>query len=103
MIREIASHGKELDALCRRFYVRRLDLFGSAARDDFDATRSDLDFVVEFDRNVPAALSLKTFFDFKRELEVLFARAVDLVEPDALRNPFLKASIERSRETLFAA
>jgi uncharacterized protein len=103
MIREIASHRKELEALCRRFHVRRLDLFGSAARDDFDATRSDLDFVVEFDRNVPAALSLKTFFDFKRELETLFAREVDLVERDALRNPFLKASIERSRETLFAA
>lgn len=103
MIADIASHREELHALCRRYHVRRLDLFGSAARDDFDPTRSDLDFLVEFDRNSPDALSLKTFFGFKEALEALFGRSVDLVEPSALRNPYLKASIERSREPVFAA
>ena len=49
MIAEILSHREELDELCRRFHVRRLDLFGSAAGDDFDAERSDLDFLVEFE------------------------------------------------------
>ena len=53
MIAEISSHREELRELCRRFHVRRLDLFGSAAGDDFDAERSDLDFLVEFERGAP--------------------------------------------------
>jgi predicted nucleotidyltransferase len=103
MIDEIELHREELHVLCRRFHVRRLDLFGSAARGDFDPQRSDIDFLVEFDRGHPEALSLKGYFGFKESLQALFGRPVDLVEPRALRNPYLKASIEASREPVFAA
>jgi predicted nucleotidyltransferase len=103
MIDEIASHRDEMRALCRRFHVRRLDLFGSAARGDFDPERSDVDFLVEFDRGHPNALSLRTYFGLKEALENLLGRPVDLVEPGAMRNPYLKASIERSREPVFEA
>jgi uncharacterized protein len=103
MIDEIALHREELRALCRRFHVRRLDLFGSAARSDFDPERSDIDFLVEFDRERPEALSLKTYFGFKGALETLLGRPVDLVEPGAVRNPYLKASIEGWREAVFEA
>ena len=103
MIDEIRSHRQELQALCRRFHVRRLDLFGSAARGDFDRARSDLDFLVEFDRDHPQALSLRTYFGLKEALEELLRRPVDLVEASAMRNPYLKASIERSREPIYAA
>ena len=103
MIDEIRSHHAELRALCRRFHVRRLDLFGSAARGDFNPERSDIDFLVEFDRGHPDALSLKAYFGFKQQLEALLGRPVDLVEPGAMRNPYLKASIEASREPVFAA
>jgi uncharacterized protein len=103
MIDEIEFRREELAALCRRFHVRRLDLFGSAARGDFDPNRSDIDFLVEFDRTQPDALSLKSYFDLKEGLEALLGRPVDLVEPGAMRNPYLKASIEASREPVFAA
>jgi phage terminase small subunit/predicted nucleotidyltransferase len=103
MVNDIAEHRAELQALCRRFHVRWLDLFGSAARGDFDSKRSDLDFLVEFDRAHPDALSLKTYLGLKDSLEALFGRAVDLVEPGAMRNPYLKASIEGSRERVFEA
>jgi len=103
MIADILSRREELRELCRRFHVRRLDLFGSAARGDFAPERSDLDFVVEFDRHAPEALSLRTYLGFKESLEALFGRSVDLVEPGAMRNPYLKASIERSREPVFEA
>ena len=103
MIAEISSHQEELRELCRRFGVRRLDLFGSATGDGFDAERSDLDFLVEFDPQVPEALSFKTFFDLKESLEALFGRSVDLVEPSAIRNPYFKESVERSREPVFEA
>jgi predicted nucleotidyltransferase len=69
MIVDIASRREELRELCRRFHVRRLDLFGSAAREDFDPARSDLDFLVEFDPQAPGGLSLRTFFGLKESLE----------------------------------
>jgi predicted nucleotidyltransferase len=103
MIDEIALHRDELGVLCRHFHVQRLDLFGSAGRGDFDPLRSDIDFLVEFDRSHPDALSLKTFMRLKEALEALFGRSVDLVETGAVRNPYLKADIERSRESLFEA
>lgn len=103
MIDDISLHREELRELCRRFHVRRLDLFGSAARGDFVPERSDLDFLVEFDSGAPDALSLKTYFGLKESLEALFGRNVDLIEPGAMRNPYLKASVERSREPVFEA
>ena len=102
MIDQIDSHREELQALCRRFHVRRLDLFGSAARGDFDPDRSDFDFVVEFDRAAPQH-PFDSYFGLKEELEALFGRNVDLVELSAVRNPYLKASIEQSRENVYAA
>jgi uncharacterized protein len=100
MIAEIALHREELAELGRRFHVRRLDLFGSATGDDFDAKGSDLDFLVEFE---PEALSFDTYFGLKESLEALFGRSVDLVEPGAIRNPYFKESVERSREPVFDA
>ncbi|HKX08964.1 MAG TPA: nucleotidyltransferase domain-containing protein [Stellaceae bacterium] len=94
----IARHVPQLKRLCRRFHVRRLELFGSAARDDFDPERSDFDFLVEFDRRHRDARSLRTYFRLKEGLEALFGRPVDLVEPGAIRNPYLKRSINSSRE-----
>jgi uncharacterized protein len=103
MINEINLQREELRALCKRFHVRRLDLFGSAARGDFDPEHSDVDFLVEFDRTHPKAMSFDTYFDLKEALEALLGRAVDLVEAGAVRNPYLKASIERSRQPVFGA
>jgi len=50
-----------LRALCRRFHVRRLDLFGSAATGRFDPARSDLDFLIEFEPMPPGG-SFKAYF-----------------------------------------
>ena len=92
----------DLRKLCQRFHVRRLDVFGSAARGDFDPKRSDVDFVVEFERDAPGK-ALDIYFGFKEALEVLFARPVDLVVAEAVENPYLRRDIERSRETVYAA
>jgi uncharacterized protein len=93
----------QLKRLCRRFHVERLELFGSAARDDFDPEKSDFDFLVEFDRTNRDAFSLRTYFGLKDSLEALLGRPVDLVEPGAIRNPYLRKSINSARETVFEA
>jgi hypothetical protein len=98
----IADHRSAISAICRRHHIRRLEVFGSAARgDDFDQTRSDADFLVEFD--LDARPGLDDFFGAKAELAVLLGREVDLVEPGAVRNPYLLASINQHRELVYAA
>ena len=81
MIADIALHREELRDLCRRFHVRRLEVFGSAARGDFDPARSDIDFLVEFAEEDD---DLARFIDFKQALESLLARRVDLVDRKAI-------------------
>lgn len=104
MIAEIARHRSEIAALCRRFGVRRLDVFGSGARGtDFVSERSDIDFLVEFgvgDRD------LAGFADFKEALEALLARRIDLVDRKAItgsRNYIRKRHILKGAEPLYAA
>jgi predicted nucleotidyltransferase len=95
----IDQHRAEIALLCRRLGVRRLEVFGSAARgDDFDADTSDADFLVEFEPHSP----LQQFFGLADALERLVGRRVDLVEKGAIRNPFILASIERSHEVVYA-
>ncbi|HEY5087782.1 MAG TPA: nucleotidyltransferase domain-containing protein [Gemmatimonadaceae bacterium] len=90
------------EQLCRQYHVRRIDLFGSAARDDFDAERSDLDFLVEHESDPPIR-ALDMYFGFKDDLEKLFGRSVDLVMDGAVRNPYILADMKRSRRQLYAA
>lgn len=103
MLDLIETRRDEIAALCRRFHVRRLEVFGSAARGaDFDPARSDVDFLVAFTDH-PDALSFRTYFGLKWALEELLGRPVDLVVEKAVENPYMKAGMNRSREPVFAA
>lgn len=104
MIADIARHRSEIAALCRRFGVRRLDVFGSGARGtDFAPERSDLDFLVEFGAQDQ---DLARFADFKEALEALLARRIDLVDRKAIvdsRNYIRRRHILTGAESLYAA
>ncbi len=79
----IAERRADLAALCRRYGVERLEVFGSAVRDaGFEPQRSDADFLVTFQPTVRDDLS--AFADFKEALEALLCRPVDLVEREAV-------------------
>lgn len=98
----IAQHRSGISAICQRYHISRLEVFGSAARaDDFNPASSDADFLVEFASG--ALPSLEAFFGAKADLEQLLGRGVDLVEPGAVRNPYVLASINRNREAVYAA
>jgi len=98
----ISGHLSSISAICKRYRVSRLDVFGSAARaDDFNPDSSDADFLVEFAPD--AKTGLDEYFGVKAALEQLLGRSVDLVEPEAVRNPYVLASINRHRESLYAA
>ena len=85
--------------LCRRLEVGRLDVFGSATSEDF-RVESDVDVLVQFEEG--GGDLFDRYFDLKEGLEAIFGRPVDVVVEDALKNPYLRASIERSRRTVYA-
>jgi predicted nucleotidyltransferase len=92
-----------LAGLCRRFRVRRLDLFGSAATGrGFDAARSDLDLLVAFESLEPADYA-DAYFGLRAALETLAGRPVDLVTEAALENPYLRRRVETECRSLFRA
>jgi predicted nucleotidyltransferase len=100
---EIAKRREELIELCRRFDVARLEVFGSAGRGgDFDPARSDVDFLVEFEpgSRLPP---LEQYFGLADALAEVLGRSVDLVEPSAIRNPFIRAAVDRSRELVYGS
>jgi len=102
MLPTVEEHRDTLRRLCRDHGVARLELFGSAARDDFDLAGSDLDFLVRFEPMTPQR-HYEAYFGLQRALEAVFGRAVDLVEPDTVVNPYIRRQIAQDRVTLYAA
>lgn len=99
MLPLVAKRQDDIAALCRRYHVRRLDIFGSAARgDDFDPARSDIDFIVEYQQE---GTSLGAFLSLRDGLRDLLDRNVDLTMANAVRNPFIRADIDRTRQIVY--
>ncbi len=98
----IEQHRQGLVELCRKYDVRRLDVFGSALRDDFDPSKSDLDFIVEFN-DFTIENAADRYLGLMIDLEDLFGRKIDLVSYRAIRNPFFKQVVDQTRVQLYAA
>ena len=101
MIDVIQQHREDVAALCRHAGARRLDVFGSAARDDFDPATSDIDFLVDFDDLPPQAYA-QAYFTLKESLEQLFGRSVDLVTASSVENPYFRERIDAERKPVYA-
>ncbi len=97
----VENKKSEIAVLCRRYGVRSLEVFGSAARGtDFKELASDIDFIVTYHQQRKTD-ALRQFFGLRDELADLLHRPVDLIEPGAVINPYIKAEIERQREVVF--
>jgi predicted nucleotidyltransferase len=89
-----------LAALCVRYRVRRLGLFGSAAKGRFDPTHSDFDFTVDFDEPVGMS-AMRQYFGFQEDAAALLGRSVDLVERSAIRNPYFRQILDRDEVVIY--
>ena len=99
----VADRREELAALCRRYDVICLEVFGSAARgEDFDPATSDTDFLVEFGPD-SSLRRYHLYFDFATALRDVLGRPVALHEIRAVTNPNLRTAIDRSRELVHAS
>lgn len=86
--------------ICRASRVKKLYLFGSATNERFDYNKSDLDFLVEFESMTPVKHA-ETYFLLKDTLAQIFERPVDLVERQAINNPYFLSQVNQEKVILY--
>jgi hypothetical protein len=104
MVSAVAEKQNEIAALCERFGVDRLEIFGSAASGDhFSPATSDFDFIVQFRDDQDLGPWLQHYFAFRDALSNLFGYPVDLVMSSAMKNPHFIREANRTRRLLYGA
>ena len=102
MVRLIEDKRLELERLCREYHVRVLEVFGSAALDDYDREPGDIDFLVEFYASV-GSRRFDNFLSFNAGFYGLFDKPVDLVEPGGMKNPYFIKRVNQTRSVVYGA
>lgn len=90
---------KKIAEFCKRWRITEFSLFGSVLREDFRPD-SDIDVLVSIDPG--AHIGLLELAQMQIELEKMFKRPVDLVEKDALRNPYRRSEILKTAQVIYA-
>lgn len=88
-----------LNQLCKEHKVKELYIFGSILTQKFNKG-SDVDFLVQFE-NIDVLDYFDNYMDFKEKLEILFARQVDLLENQAIRNPVFRKVLDRDKKLVY--
>ena len=88
----IENNIQKIVALCKKYKVNKLFVFGSILTDRFNDD-SDVDLVVSFNK-AEVTDYFDNYFDFKYALEELFGREVDLLEEQTIKNPYLKKNVD---------
>lgn len=97
----IEKNREELDLLCKTYKVKQLFVFGSVMTNSFNDD-SDLDFLIDFDKSTIQDFA-SNYFEFKLALEDLFNREVDLIEREAIRNPYFKEEVEETKLLVYGS
>lgn len=97
----IERNMEQIIALCEKHKVLQLYVFGSVLTNRFNID-SDIDFIVVFDRSrLPLLDYGENYFDFKFALESLLGRNVDLVEYNAVKNPYFKEELDETKRLIY--
>jgi len=99
MIALVSDNREAIGDLCRRYGVSSLEVFGSATTGAFRDHESDIDFLVEFEDKSPGLAN--RFLDLAESLERLLEHRVDLMVQPTLSNPYLRHTVNASREQVF--
>ncbi len=94
-----AKNIEKIRALCGKYKVLKLFVFGSILTDKYNKS-SDIDFLVDFS-DVDLYSYADNYFDFKKALEKIFKRQIDLLENKAIKNPYFRKSIDSSKQLIY--
>ena len=93
----------KIAALCRKYKVVRLWVFGSILTPRF-TDESDIDLLVTFDKTrIPLLEMVDVFFDFIYELENLLNRKIDLTDYNSITNKYFKEEVDEKKQLLWSA
>ncbi len=102
MLPLIENNLEAIAAICRKHQVKRLELFGSAAREMDEAVVTDIDVLVEYETYETAG-AFDRWFGLQEELATLLGKDVDLSSVKQLRNPVFISSIDQDRVAVYDA
>lgn len=88
-------------ALCQRYAVKRLRVFGSALCHEWSEETSDFDFLVDYGAEAKSLLPLDRLVGLKLALEALLGRKVDVVNSARLRNETFREVVDRRTHDLY--
>jgi len=103
MIPLLEKNRHRIEELCHKYRAARLEVFGSAADDNFLPESSDIDFLVKFYPDSDLGPWMAHYFGFRDELEELLGFKVDLVMESSLTNPYFIKEVNRTRKPLYEA
>jgi len=95
----LSAYKKEIHALCANHKVKSLYAFGSVLTPHFN-TNSDIDLIVDF-KEVDVKDYADNYFNFKFSLQNIFNRPVDLLEEQAIKNPYFKQVVNQTKELVY--
>jgi len=95
------KYKNDINRLCLENKVKYLYVFGSVLKDSFNDT-SDVDLVVDINSNDPLEYA-NYYFNLKFSLQDLLKRRIDLLENKAIRNPYIKENIDRTKTLIYGA
>lgn len=95
------KYKEDINKLCFQNKVKTLYVFGSVLSDKF-SKKSDIDLVVEIDANDPYDYA-DSYFNLKFALQDLFKRKVDLLENKAIKNQYIRQSIDQTKMLVYGS
>lgn len=98
-MKKLSTHKDQINTLCKNHRVKSLFVFGSALTDKFNV-ESDIDLIVEFN-DLPLEEYADNYFDFKFSLQDILKRPIDLLEEKAIKNPYFRNNIEKSKQLVY--
>ena len=101
MVDLIKNNQQALIALCQKYEVKTMHIFGSASTDQFSES-SDIDILIAF-KELSIEQYTDNYFSLHEELEELFSRKVDLITERSLGNPYFIEGVEKTKQLLYAA
>jgi hypothetical protein len=101
MIQLVVNKKTEIERICAKYKVKSLSLTGSAVSGTWDPHTSDNDCIIEFETMNPEDHA-DLYFSLIEEMEKLLGHRIDLIEMDAVTNPYLRKSFTSSQEPLYA-
>ncbi|WP_205943663.1 nucleotidyltransferase family protein [Pedobacter cryophilus] len=99
MMYRLEKYTADIVNLCKKYKVKSLYAFGSVLNDNFNES-SDIDLIVDFS-NIEVEDYADNYFDFKFSLQDILKRPIDLLEEKAIKNPYLRQSINQNKQLVY--